>query len=293
MLIITDDVAIDVLRAISRDEVDATQLANRYLGGLIASNTFKAVTPLRPLVMNVGCGAISVKRHEEDNYACKYFYKAEELTDWARNGCARVFSLDARSEDNVRWFLKNRSTFTVQRTNLTVPVCSEELEQQLMAKSLGTDITITGDSPAVPRLTMNLKHAAFERCYKLRFVNKRTQLTVTAKQLRHWLHLPTIRDSMGRIREREIYLNTRHIVGNDDDITELLMRLRKTWLVDGRNDMAYCLILYVTDEHLDLLDSTVLFPEVVDTDCCEGGYFDMSAGAGLSDYIVVERSVRM
>lgn len=54
------------------------------------------------------------------------------------------FSLDAQSEDNVRWYLENCSMFTVQRANLKMPVCSEELEQQFMAKSLGEVMTITG-----------------------------------------------------------------------------------------------------------------------------------------------------
>ncbi|KAH7724183.1 hypothetical protein AAVH_08265 [Aphelenchoides avenae] len=270
-MLITDDVVIDVLRAIPRDEVDATQLANHYMDGVITSNTFKAVTPLRPLVMTVGCGAISVKRHEEDNIDIKTFYETDELTDWARNGCAMIFSLDAQSEDNVMWFLENCSTFTVQRTNLKVPFCSEELEQQLMAKSLGTDIAIKGDSPAVPRLLMDLKHATFEPCYKLRFEDKRTRLTVTAKQLRRWLHLPVHRNSEGRIAPRDVNMHTRQI---DGDVIKMLLRLRKKFLEDDRNDVSYRLYLVVSDEHLSLFRR---FAEVQGRHFREGGYFNVSS----------------
>ena len=74
-----------------------------------------------------------------------------------------IFSLDAQNEDYVRWFLKHCSTFTVQRTNLKVPFFSEGLEQQLMAKSLGTDITITGVRNFQSRVTLEWRDFELRR----------------------------------------------------------------------------------------------------------------------------------
>lgn len=76
----------------------------------------------------------------------------------------------------------------------------------------------------MPRLLMDLKHATFEPCYKLRFEDKRTRLTVTAKQLRRWLHLPVHRNSEGRIAPRDVNMHTRQI---DGDVIKMLLRLRK------------------------------------------------------------------
>ena len=84
----------------------------------------------------------------------------------------------------------------------------------------------------MPQVLIDLKHAAFEPCYNLRLESKGTRLTVTAEQLRHWLHLPMPRNSEGCIQPREININTRHIDVDggmrqvDDYIRKVLIRLR-------------------------------------------------------------------
>lgn len=74
----------------------------------------------------------------------RLFDTAEDLTDWARNACVVIFSLDAQREENIRWYLEHRHTFTIERATIKVPFFAPELEAQFMEKKVAGDLCIRG-----------------------------------------------------------------------------------------------------------------------------------------------------